>query len=72
MVASLNIPLLVVHGEKDDIVPVDEAYRAQTLNPAKVRLAVIPQADHMFSLSEHQRQISQLAAGWFKDQQAGS
>lgn len=66
VVASLKIPLLIVHGENDDIVPVDEAYRAQTLNPANIKLAVIPQADHMFSRPEHQQQISELVVNWFK------
>lgn len=68
VVSSLQTPLLIVHGDNDEIIPVHEAYQAQELNPANTKLAVIPQADHMFSRMEHRKQISKLVVEWFKEQ----
>jgi len=70
VVSSLQIPLLIGHGDSDEIVPVREAYQAHEMNPANTKLAVIPQADHMFSRLEHRQQISELVVEWFKDQRA--
>jgi len=66
--ASMQMPLLVVHGENDEIIPIQEAYQAQALNPENIKLAVIPKADHMFSRIEHRQQVSELVVKWFKDQ----
>jgi pimeloyl-ACP methyl ester carboxylesterase len=68
VVGALQPPLLVVHGDQDEIIPVQEAYQAQALNPAGATLAVIPDADHMFSNAQHRRQISELVVTWFKEQ----
>ncbi len=68
IVASFHSPLLVVHGDNDEIVPVKEAYKAYQLNSENTRLAIIPGADHMFSRQEHYRQVSGLVAEWFKEQ----
>jgi pimeloyl-ACP methyl ester carboxylesterase len=68
VVASLRIPLLVVHGDQDEIIPVTEAYHARKLNPEGATLAVIPDADHMFSNPEHRRKTAELVAEWFKEQ----
>jgi alpha/beta superfamily hydrolase len=67
-VGSLPSPLLVVHGDDDEIIPVQEAYQAQQLNSAGTTLAVVPDADHMFSSEEHRRQITELVVAWFKKQ----
>lgn len=68
IISSLQVPLFIVHGDQDEIIPVDEATQAHDLNPEGTRLAVITGADHMFSLEEHRRQISQLVVEWFKKQ----
>ena len=68
IVASLHTPLLIVHGDSDEIVPVKEAYRTQELNSEDTRLAIIPGADHMFSRPEHYHQVSSLVVDWFKEQ----
>jgi len=58
-------PLLVVHGEKDEIIPVSEAHHAQEINPDGVELLIIPEADHMFMKEDHRRQVSERVAAWF-------
>ena len=66
-VASMRRPLLIVHGDNDEIIPVDEAQRARALNPENIELALIPEADHMFSRPEHRQQVSGLVVEWFKN-----
>ena len=66
-VKSLQIPLMVVHGDADDIIPVQDAYLAKTLNPNYTELVIIPGADHMFSAKMHRTQTSKLVVKWFKE-----
>ncbi|UCG13563.1 MAG: alpha/beta fold hydrolase [Deltaproteobacteria bacterium] len=66
VVGFLRQPLLVVHGEKDEIIPVDEAYKLRQAKPVDTELAIISGADHMFSLEAHRRQVADLVVQWFK------
>ena len=62
---SLTIPMLVVHGDQDTIIPVSEAYLAKKANPETVQLLTIDGGDHMFSRPDHQQRVSRAVAGWF-------
>ena len=64
-VASLRIPLLIVHGTLDDIVPSDQAVKAQSVNPEHSELVMIPGADHFFSQVEHRDFAARKIAEWF-------
>jgi len=64
-VASLSIPLLIVHGTRDEIVPVDQALKAQSINPDHSELVIIPGADHFFSQTEHRDLAARKIAEWF-------
>lgn len=64
-VASLNIPLLIVHGNQDEIVPADQAIKAQSINPDHSQLVMIPGADHFFSQPEHRDFAVRKIAEWF-------
>jgi pimeloyl-ACP methyl ester carboxylesterase len=66
IVASLSQPLLVVHGDMDEIIPVDNAYRLHQYRRANTELAIISGADHMFSRDEHRQEVAQRVAQWFK------
>ena len=66
-VKSLQKPLMIVHGDADEIIPVQDAYLAKTLNPEYTELVVIPGADHMFSAEMHRIQTSNLVVKWFKE-----
>jgi pimeloyl-ACP methyl ester carboxylesterase len=66
-VKSLQTPLMVVHGDADEIIPVQNAYLAKTLNPEYTELVVIPGANHMFSAEMHRNQTSKLVVKWFKE-----
>lgn len=71
-IKNLQIPMLVVHGDADEIVPVSDAYLAKTFNPEKTELTVVPGADHMFGRDKHRLQTSQLVVNWFKEHFHGS
>jgi putative redox protein len=64
-IQSLQTPLLIIHGDQDEIVPVDEAHRARDLNPEYIKLAVIPSGDHMFSNSDQRRDVAKMVVQWF-------
>ena len=67
-IGSFKRPLLIIHGDRDEIVPVDEAIQAHKRNPAAITLAVIPGADHMFSKEDHRRQVAAMVVDWFNQQ----
>jgi putative redox protein len=58
---------MVVHGDADEIIPVQDAYLAKTMNPEYTELVVISGADHMFSAEMHRSQTSKLVVKWFKE-----
>ena len=62
---SYPVPLLVVHGEEDEIVPVSEAHKAQAANPRQIEQRIVADADHMFSNPTHRRQVAEMVTRWF-------
>jgi dipeptidyl aminopeptidase/acylaminoacyl peptidase len=68
LINELVKPLLVIHGNMDEIIPVEEAYKVRDLNSDRVVLHIMPNADHMFSREDDRRDISQIAVEWFKKQ----
>jgi putative redox protein len=63
---SLSQPLLIVHGDGDEIVPVEEAHRLRAFRPARTELAIVSGADHMFGQEPHRQQVTQKVARWFE------
>ena len=68
IIGGLKIPLLVVHGDADEIIPVEEAYKARDANPDAVTLEIVQGADHMFSDRSQREKIAQQVAQWFSRQ----
>jgi putative redox protein len=64
-IKRLRAPLLIVHGDQDEIIPVDEAHRAHGLNSAYIQLEIVAGADHMFSRAEQRRAIASTVVAWF-------
>jgi putative redox protein len=56
--------LMVVHGDQDEIIPVENAYEARQARPG-TELMIIPGADHMFSSPDHRARIARAVAKWF-------
>jgi len=63
---SLPQPLMVVHGDMDEIIPVENAYRLHQYKRVNTELAIISGADHMFSQDEHRQEVAQRVSQWFK------
>jgi len=64
-IGSFKKPLLIIHGDRDEIIPVDEALQAHKRNPTTITLEVIAEADHMFSKEDHRRQVAATVVDWF-------
>lgn len=62
---SLTIPMLVVHGDRDTIIPVAEAHLAKTANPRMVELAIVAGGDHMLAQPDYQQQVARMVTDWF-------
>ena len=56
---KINIPTLIVHGNKDTIVPVEQSKLIHKLIP-NCELEIIPNADHRFSKPEHFNKMIEL------------
>ena len=63
---SLAQPLMVVHGDMDEITPVENAYQLHRYRSVNTELVIIPGADHMFSQDEHRQEVVQRVAKWFE------
>lgn len=70
-VESLNKPLLIVHGDRDDIIEVEAAYQGRDLKPSGIDLVIIEGADHMFMEKDHRRLVSDRVVDWFNRQNHG-
>ncbi len=67
VIKEYALPLLVIHGGEDEIIPVETAYTAQAFNSAKIRLEVISGGDHMFSQAAHKKLVVEKITQWFQE-----
>lgn len=58
-------PLLIIHGDSDDTVPLEHTYRLYEAASEPKRLKVIEGADHIFSQPEHLNKVIDLSLAWF-------
>jgi fermentation-respiration switch protein FrsA (DUF1100 family) len=57
---------MVIHGERDELVPVDQAWEIfQNLSPPK-EIHIIEGADHRLTQTAHRERAIQLTVDWFK------
>jgi uncharacterized protein len=64
---QIHCPVLILHGDKDEVVPVEEAYELDAcLNTAK-RLSILKGADHRLSNPQTMRQVINEALNWLTD-----
>jgi len=71
VIGSFKRPLLVIHGDRDEIVPVDEALQAHRRNRDAITLEIIAGADHLFSRETHRKRVAETVTEWFSRQAAG-
>ncbi|HEY4691497.1 MAG TPA: alpha/beta fold hydrolase [Anaerolineae bacterium] len=56
------IPILIVHGDSDDLVVIEQARELHQASKEAAEMAVIEGADHAFS--RHRRQLVETVVGW--------
>jgi dipeptidyl aminopeptidase/acylaminoacyl peptidase len=57
---------IVIHGEKDELVPVDQAWEIFHTLGAPKEIHVIEDADHRLTNPSHRQRAIDLSVGWFK------
>jgi pimeloyl-ACP methyl ester carboxylesterase len=62
---SLSVPLLVMHGEADEVVPVEDAYAIHENAGGSKKLRVLPGVDHRFTHHGALDEALVLAKDWF-------
>lgn len=61
---QLRVPTTIVHGDRDDVIPVSQAQQLFAQIRAEKTFHVIPGADHRFSRPEHFSEMSELLGNW--------
>jgi len=66
---SIRVPVLIVHGDRDPIIPVEEAIRAyekiKGVNK-KNELYIVRGGDHTFSKKEHTQEVIKKTLDWIR------
>lgn len=65
-IGELGCPILIVHGSRDDVVPVENARELYKNANEPKRLEIIEGADHSFSEPRHLEQAVDLCLDWFE------
>ncbi len=63
--SRLRAPLLLVHGAKDSLVPVDQCRELHAAAPGPKRMVILPEADHRFSRQADLERMLDEVSGWF-------
>ncbi len=59
-------PILIIHGSKDKLVPVEHAHKLYEHAEIPKELEVIEGADHTFSQAKHLDKVVNLSLKWFR------
>jgi dipeptidyl aminopeptidase/acylaminoacyl peptidase len=68
-ISRVTTPTLIVHGERDDCVPVNQAYafhRALYERGVPTELAIYPREGHGFTERDHLRDLCERMLRWFE------
>jgi len=66
VIKNVKSPIMIIHGDKDDIVPLNHAIELyENANPPK-ELKIIKGADHRFLNEAHRDEAITLSFEWFK------
>jgi pimeloyl-ACP methyl ester carboxylesterase len=62
----LTMPLLVMHGDEDEVVPVEDAFAIHTNAGGPKALKILPGVDHRFTDPKALEEAMLAATDWFK------
>ena len=65
-VRSLKAPVLILHGARDEIVPVADAHTLHDHARSQKKLKIYPGADHRFLREEDLQDVVSETCGWFR------
>jgi alpha-beta hydrolase superfamily lysophospholipase len=65
-VRRINVPILILHGEKDEVVPVEEAYDLFHNAGGVKELRILNGGDHRFTKEEDLELVMAVTKDWFK------
>ena len=69
---AIKSPVLIVHGERDELVPFRQIERLQESLPDDAQLVLLPEADHSFGRPEDFRRMTAHLADWMQSHLATS
>ena len=69
---AIKSPVLIVHGERDELVPFRQIERLQESLPDDAQLVLLPEADHSFGRPEDFRRMTVHLADWMQSHLATS
>ena len=62
---KINCPVLILHGDRDDVVPVEEAHELHHHLPGMSKLSILAGADHRISDPSLMKRTLSEAIDWF-------
>ncbi|MYA27965.1 MAG: alpha/beta hydrolase [Nitrospira sp. SB0666_bin_27] len=63
---AIKSPVLIVHGEQDELVPFHQIERLEESLPSDTKLVLLPEADHQFGRPEDFRRMTVHLADWMR------
>jgi len=60
--SKIKCPVLIMHGNKDDIIPIEDSKNALNYLPKGSKLEVIDGSGHKFT--GHEDQLAEISSGW--------
>jgi uncharacterized protein len=64
---KIKCPVLILHGDADEVVPVDEAYELHACLGSPKRLSILPSSDHRLSDPATMQQAMAEALDWLTE-----
>ncbi len=64
---NIKAPVLIVHGEQDELVPFHQIRQLEDALPGDNELVLMPEADHQFGKPEDFRRMTIHLANWMQD-----
>lgn len=68
---SVQVPVLLIHGNNDTIVPLVHSQEAYALLSGEKQLHVVNGADHFFKELPHFKELISVSHGWIRNQLQG-
>ncbi len=64
--SDCTVPVLIIHGESDEVVPVEEAFVLHEKASIPKALKIMPGCDHRFTKQEDLQEVLRSTQAWFE------